>query len=101
VGDSIYNDHIKQNIEDLKPDYIIINSGGAEFPEKYGQNIIMNAAEVKQLIKDLNFSTTIIAIHMDAIDHCKTTRILLKNELKNIPESAKLVVPEDGETIVI
>ena len=101
VGDSIYNDSIKQNIEDLKPDYIIINSGGAEFPDKYGQNIIMNAAEVKQLIKDLNFSTTIIAIHMNAIDHCKTTRTSLKEELKTIPESVKLIIPEDGEMIEI
>ena len=44
----------------------------------------------------------LIAVHMDAIDHCQTTRGILRNEARHHgADVSRLIVPEDGENIVL
>ena len=42
----------------------------------------------------------LIAVHMDAIDHCQTTREILRNEARHHGvDMNRLIIPEDGESI--
>lgn len=102
VGDCLWTDEIKANIAEYQPDWVIINSGGAIIPDlspEYG-TLIMNEKDVVEMIKESPAKCRFIAVHMDAIDHCQTTRSILRNEADNagIPRE-KLIIPADGETV--
>lgn len=44
----------------------------------------------------------LIAVHMDAIDHCQTTRGILRNEAcHHGADMSRLIIPEDGENIIL
>ena len=44
----------------------------------------------------------LITVHMDAIDHCQTTRAILRNEARHHgTDMSRLIIPEDGESITL
>lgn len=102
VGDCLYTPEILANIEKYKPEWVIINSGGAiALPLSTEEGtLIMNEKDVVDLIKDSPADCRFIAVHMEAIDHCQTTRSILRNEANKAGISQnKLLIPSDGEII--
>lgn len=101
VGDSIWIEEVEQAILRFKPDYIVTNSGGAEMPGFEGIPIMLDEEQTLTLLK-ASGDAKVIATHMGALDHCRTTRTSLqrKADEANIP-SGKLFIPEDGERIVL
>lgn len=101
VGDGIWTEEVKKNIQTFKPDYIIVNSGGAVIPGLEKNPILMDEAQTIALIQASGKAKT-IAVHMEALDHCRTTRASLRQsaEKANI-EKAKLLIPQDGENIML
>lgn len=78
------------------PDYIVVNSGGAIFPEfsKTDGPIIPDENEVMQILDELPSHIKLIAVHMDAIDHCQTTRAILRNEATHHEaDMSRLIIP--------
>ena len=62
----------------------MVNSGGAVMPGGYDATpIIMDERQVMALIQESS-DAKIIAVHMDAVDHCLTTRAVLRNEAKKM-----------------
>lgn len=54
------------------------------------------------MIKESPSKCRFIAVHMDAIDHCQTTRSILRNEADKAGITKdKLMIPEDGEIILL
>lgn len=53
-------------------------------------------------LKQESNNAKVIAIHMNAIDHCRTTKAILKAKAQesNVTEG-KLLIPQDGEVIVL
>jgi L-ascorbate metabolism protein UlaG (beta-lactamase superfamily) len=101
VGDAIWTEDIKQNIAKYKPDYIIVNSGGARIAGFENTPILMDEAQTMALIA-ASGKATIIAVHMDALDHCRTTRASLRQQATARRISPKkLLIPQDGETIAL
>lgn len=102
VGDSIWNQDVKQALEKYKPDVIVANTGGAQFPGFEDTPILMDEEQTISLIKASSGKAKVIAIHMDALDHCVTSRDSLqqKARLSNI-ENDKLIIPGDGEEIIL
>ncbi|MBX3242276.1 MAG: MBL fold metallo-hydrolase [Chitinophagaceae bacterium] len=99
VGDAVWTEDINQNIKRFQPDYVIVNSGGAVFPKFPATPILMDADETMALIQESG-EAKVIAVHMDAIDHCLTTRDILKAKAKDFKiDSQKLLIPDDGETL--
>jgi L-ascorbate metabolism protein UlaG (beta-lactamase superfamily) len=101
AGDTIWIDEVGQNIRKYKPDYIIANSGGAAFPGFESTPVLMDEEHTMALIKESG-EARVIAVHMGALDHCRTTRDSLRqkaNELR-IGED-KLLIPKDGEVIML
>lgn len=93
VGDCLFDNDIKNTITQHNPDIIIVNSGGAEFG---GERILMNEKRAVSLAKFAP-KAQIIAVHMEALDHCKTTRQMIRDEAKK--EKVTMLVPNDGELI--
>lgn len=70
------------------------------YPSGYDATpIIMDERQVMALIQESG-NAKIIAVHMDAVDHCLTTRAVLRKEAKKMKiGNDKLLIPEDGEII--
>jgi L-ascorbate metabolism protein UlaG (beta-lactamase superfamily) len=101
MGDCKWEACIRKTVEQLKPDYIVVNSGGAVFPEfsKVDGSIIPDEEEVMQMLDELPAHIKLIAVHMDATDHGQTTRAILRNEaVHHGVDMSRLLIPEDGET---
>lgn len=99
VGDAVWTEDIYQNIRKYAPDYIVINTGGAKMPGYEATPIIMDEKQAIALIQESG-KAKVVAVHMDAIDHCYTTRKVLKQEADKFKiSSQKLLVPIDGEVI--
>ena len=89
-------------MEKYRPDYSVVNSGGAVFPE-FAQTdgcIIPDEQEVMAMLDTLPAHIKLIAVHMDAIDPCQTTREILRNEARHHgADMSRLIIPEDGESL--
>lgn len=104
MGDCKWEPYILETVEKYRPDYIVVNSGGAVFPEfsKIGGCIIPDEEEVMSMLDALPTHIKLIAVHMDAIDHCQTTREILRNEARHHgADMSRLIIPEDGESIIL
>ncbi len=97
AGDTIYFEAIKQVLRDLKPEIVITHSGGAKFPGS--EPIIMDAEQTIALCLE-NPRATIVATHLEALDHCTVSRAQLREfaEKANIPIE-RLLIPADGESV--
>jgi L-ascorbate metabolism protein UlaG (beta-lactamase superfamily) len=98
VGDSILCQEVKKSISDLKPDIIIIHSGGATIPNF--DPIIMDADQTLDLFGMVSKEVVVVAIHLEALDHCTVSRAALR-ELANSKgiEEKRLLIPDDGEIV--
>ena len=104
MSDCKWEESIRQAIEQFSPDYIIVNSGGAIFPEfsRTEGSIIPDEQEVMTMLDELPAHIKLIAVHMEATDHGQTTRAILRNEaMHHKIEMSRLIIPEDGETIIL
>lgn len=102
VGDCLYTPAIHANIEKYKPEWVVVNSGGAiALPLSVEEGtLIMNERDVVDMIKDSPKDCRFIAVHMEAIDHCQTTRSILRNEADKAGISREqLIIPNDGEIV--
>lgn len=84
IGDAVWTQEIYDNIQKYNPAYIVVNSGGAIMPpqeEWKATPIIMDERQTMALLQESD-DIPVIAVHMDAVDHCMTTREILRK--KNI-----------------
>jgi L-ascorbate metabolism protein UlaG (beta-lactamase superfamily) len=99
VGDSVWIDEVEEAIQQFKPDYIVTNSGGAEMPGFEGTPIMLNEEQTVTLV-EASGNAKVIATHMGALDHCRTTRTSLRRTADEAKiASDKLLIPQDGERI--
>ncbi|GIK64727.1 MAG: hypothetical protein BroJett018_25210 [Chloroflexota bacterium] len=102
AGDTILCDEVRQAIAEYAPDVIITHSCGAMWPDSAGERwlIVMDADQTIETCRIAPPQTTIIATHMEALDHATTTR----GDLRNAATSAgispnELLIPADGESL--
>jgi L-ascorbate metabolism protein UlaG (beta-lactamase superfamily) len=96
AGDTIWCTEVEQAISTHKPDFVVLNAGAAQFNE--GDPITMTSRDVIRTMKAIP-SATIIAVHMETVNHCLLTRKELKKELEETNLLKKSVIPLDGERI--
>lgn len=102
MGDCMWDESTKAVVTKYRPDYIVVNSGGAILPPMSAKDgpIIPDEKEVMQILRETPDNVKLICVHMDAVDHCQTTRDILRNEaLFNKVDMNRLIIPEDGETL--
>jgi hypothetical protein len=97
IGDSVWCEEIEHALDKYQPDVIVTHSGGAELEDS--GPIIMDAAQTITVCETLP-SATIIATHLEALDHCKTSRKALRTTANVIGiDPKRLLIPGDGELI--
>jgi len=96
AGDTIWCDVVRKALDEYRPDWIVLNAGGARFTS--GDPIIMDAGDVAEVCRYAPGSR-IIAVHMEAINHCLVTRSELHTALVREGLSGRVRIPEDGEII--
>jgi L-ascorbate metabolism protein UlaG (beta-lactamase superfamily) len=97
VGDSIWCEAVENSIDQFKPDIIITHSGGAKLPGF--ETIIMDAEQTLTTARSAPLAK-VVAIHLEALDHCGVSRDALRQmaQKEAIPQS-RLIIPQDGETL--
>jgi L-ascorbate metabolism protein UlaG (beta-lactamase superfamily) len=97
AGDTIWCDEVAAALGAHQPDVTVVNAGAAQFLE--GGPITMDAADVIDLAQGVP-STQVVAVHMEAINHCLLTRDELRRHLRRMGLAAWVLVPEDGEEML-
>lgn len=104
AGDTILCEEVRTAIAHYSPDIIVTHSCGAMWPDSAEQRwlIVMDAEQTIQTCQIAPPQTTIIATHMEALDHSTTTRASLRQYAAAAgltPE--RLAIPLDGETLTL
>jgi len=92
-SDTIYTNDVDKVLKEFKPDLTVVAAGSAQFD--LGGPLLMNPNDVLKFIQ--NSPNKVYANHMEAVNHCPTTREKLRNSLKTNQLSDKVFIPEDGE----
>ena len=88
AGDTVWYEGVAETIASHRPRVAVVNAGGAEFTE--GGLIVMGVDDVREVAARV---PTVVAVHMEALNHCYLTRAALRAAVPGV------LVPEDGETI--
>ena len=88
AGDTVWYEGVEATIERHQPRVAVVNAGGAEFAE--GGLIIMGIDDVREVVARV---PTVVAVHLEALNHCYLTRAALRAALPDV------LVPADGETL--
>ncbi len=93
AGDTIWCDEVKRAMEEYKPDVVVVNAGAAQF--NTGGPITMTAEDVVQVSK-ADPNACVIAVHMEAINHCVLSRIELMEAVVEAGVDSRVQIPQDG-----
>jgi L-ascorbate metabolism protein UlaG (beta-lactamase superfamily) len=96
AGDTVWCDDVRVAIDSHRPDVILIFAGGARFLE--GDPITMTADDIAAVARDAP-DAAIVAVHLDAINHCVETRADLRLALAADDIGGRVAIPADGETV--
>lgn len=96
AGDTVLCDEVRQVVAQVGPDLIVLHAGGAVWGEARAP-IIMDAAQALEVAR-LAPGATLVAVHLEALDHCLTGRAELRAAAQAAGLAGRLRVPEDGET---
>ena len=98
AGDTIWCDEVAAAIDEHRPGVIVVNSGGARFLE--GDPIVMTADDVVAVARHAP-EARVVAVHLEAINHCELTRADLRERLRDEGLQGRVTVPEDGAEVPI
>jgi len=98
AGDTILYEEIEKIIQTVKPDIILTHSCGAKLQDS--GPIVMDAEQTIAVCK-MAPKSVVVATHMEALDHGTVTRKDLRSHAQKngIPDD-RLLIPEDGQTLV-
>lgn len=97
VGDTIWRSDVDRTLATFKPDVIVLNAGDARMVG-YTGSIIMGKDDVLQAYQAMPHAT-IVATHMDAINHMTLSRKELKEHVKQHGIQDRVRIPDDGEVL--
>ncbi|WP_349947493.1 hypothetical protein ABFV83_03150 [Lacrimispora sp. BS-2] len=93
TGDKVWCKCVDKAMEQYNPNYVIAFAGSAMINNKH---ITLDANDLNKILSK-NAATKVIAIHMEAWNHCLLTRSNLKEAIDN----DNLFIPDDGEVITL
>ncbi len=94
-GDTVYTPDVERALRELKPDIAVMAAGTATLD--ISAPILMSMDELLQFVR--NAPGKVVANHLEALNHCPTTREQLKQELENNGLLSKVSIPNDGEVL--
>jgi L-ascorbate metabolism protein UlaG (beta-lactamase superfamily) len=98
AGDTIWCPEVDHSLQQFWPDVTILNAGSAQFLT--GGPITMTAEAVIQVCRSQP-GTRVVAVHMEALNHCRLSRADLQRELSVAGLSERVLIPADGEALTL
>jgi L-ascorbate metabolism protein UlaG (beta-lactamase superfamily) len=96
AGDTIWCNEVEQALRAHQPAVVVVNTGAAQFLE--GDPITMTADDVIATCQAAP-GAQLIAVHMEAINHCLLTRADLAFQLDAARVAGQVAIPQDGEWV--
>ena len=97
AGDSVWYEEVAAVVETEEPDIVIIHSSGARFGDS--DPIVMDAEQTVAVCLTAP-NATVVAIHMESLDHGTISRKALRAAaVAGGISGARLLIPADGETL--
>ena len=97
TGDTVWYSKIKNILDRYNPDVAICYCGEAIFSK--GKPITMDLSDIRDMC-DYSPNLKVVAVHMEAWNHCRLTRNILKYFVNKNNLQARISIPADGEEIV-
>jgi L-ascorbate metabolism protein UlaG (beta-lactamase superfamily) len=97
TGDTIWARVVENTLLKNSPDVVILYCGDAQITGL--GSIIMNKEDVYEVFKAAP-QATLIASHMDVVNHAALSREELRSYSAKTGMSDRLLIPEDGETLI-
>jgi len=98
IGDSIWINEVENNLKTFQPDVVVVNAGFANLADEQLGAVIMGKDDILRINKIVP-NATIIAIHMEAVNHCLLSRQELKEFVTQHGIENKVIIPADGQQI--
>lgn len=95
-GDTVYTGDVERTLKELRPDIAVVAAGSASLD--VGGPILMSLKEILTFVR--RAPNLVIANHLEALNHCPTTRSQLRQSLENENLLSKTNIPDDGETMI-
>jgi len=96
AGDTIWCDDVRAALDAHAPHVVVVNASGAHFTE--GDPIVMTAADVVAVARHAP-GAHVVAVHLEAINHCLETRDELRARLRQEGLEERVSVPADGADV--
>lgn len=96
AGDTIWCEEVESALARYRPQRVVVNTGAARFLE--GGPITMSADDVIRTCQAAP-NSQVVAVHMEAINHCLLTRSDLAFQLVSARLLGKVAIPQDGEWV--
>lgn len=94
-SDTVYTDHVEKVLTQLKPEIAVLACGSAQLD--FGQPLLMHMNDILKFVKTA--PKFVFANHLEALNHCPTTRTDLRKKLIEMALLDKVFIPNDGESI--
>lgn len=95
IGDSVLTESVVEAVARLQPEVIIAPAGAAN--GGLGGDILFSVDELVELVKLARGK--VVLNHLEALDHCPTTRRGLRERMAHEGLSDRIYIPEDGEQL--
>jgi L-ascorbate metabolism protein UlaG (beta-lactamase superfamily) len=96
AGDTIWCGDVELALREHQPPVVVLNAGAAQFLE--GAPITMTAEDVIQTCQAAP-GAQIVAVHMEAINHCLLSRADLAFQLEAARVIGQVAIPQDGDWV--
>ncbi len=97
AGDTIWCKEVESAIVEHKPDVVVVNAGAAQFNS--GGPITMNADDVLSVVSAAGVLGRVVAVHMNAWNHCVLTRTALADALRKAGAAKRVTIPDDSDRV--
>jgi hypothetical protein len=95
TSDAVLTDDLLATVDRLRPDVLVAPAGAANFG--LARDILFSVDELVTLAR--RAPGTVVFNHLEAVDHCPTTRAGLRQRMAADGLAARTRVPEDGELL--
>ena len=101
TGDAILDDKLKSSLQASNPRTIVANAGACQFTKENpllapGMTMTLTAHELKET-SQLFPHSTVVAVHMDAINHCPLTKTDLRKYVEKEGLRDRILIPTEGD----
>ena len=94
-SDTIFTEHVQKVLVEFKPEIAVVACGTARLD--IGQPLLMRMNDILKFVALA--PNQVFANHLEALNHCPTTRKELREALAENDLLHKVAIPEDGENV--